>query len=167
VPKRWLHNLRTNEGGTLSTVEEVFMAYNRATEEARETERRLAELTNVLLLGNSFLVAAFAVMLGQPICSVVHYVVASVGIALCLLLFLGINSTWGLYLRRLEEVYRWRKELERVWEPSRPFAPYPIGRSWFSAWWPSRLFGPGTIYRVWLPCLFLFMWVMLIIFAIN
>jgi hypothetical protein len=83
----------------------------------RETGRRLAELTTVLLLGNSFLVAAFAVMLGHPMRPVVRYVPASVGSALWILVFPNINLAWRLYLVRVTEAHRWLEELERVWEP--------------------------------------------------
>jgi len=147
----------------------ISMAYDRAMQFARDTERRLAQLGMVLLLGNSFLVAGFAVLLSEPLKCVVGYAMTAVGITFCLILMLSIQSTWVLYRLRTAEVHRLFEQLKDMTTdvPIAHWFEYVEERPLFKGWILGRLFGPGSIYRFWLPALFLFMWIMLMIFAID
>jgi len=150
----------------LTTGEDTRLAYDRAVQLARDSEHRLSELLNVLLLGNSFLVVAFASIVAQNLPRVVPYVISSVGILLCALLFLGINSVSRLSRARMAEVRRLVRELERK-EGLKYTVRYTEEALWFKVFIFSRVFDPYVIYTIWLPSLFFSMWVLLMVFAIH
>ena len=150
----------------MATGEDTRVAYDRAVQLARDSERRLSELLNVLLLGNSFLVMAFASIIAKNLPHLVPYIISSVGILLCILLFLGINSLSRLNRARMAEVRRLNRELERK-EGFKYTVKYTEEAQWFKVFIFSRVFDPNLIYTIWLPSLFFFMWVILMIFAIR
>ena len=146
-------------------MDSLSMSFERSMQMVRESEHRVSELANALLLGNSFLVAGFAVILGQPIDRIVPYIIAIVGLLLCILLLLGINSAWQVYRVRVNQVYRIMQELKDSDKSDYRFI-YTEEIPWFLRWSLPRLFGPHFIYRLWLPFLFLTMWILLIVFAL-
>ena len=149
----------------MATAEDTKLAYDRALQLARDSEHRLSELLNVLLLGNSFLVVAFS-QVSQSLAPIVSYIIASVGLLLCVLLFLGINSVSRLNRSRMAEVRRLVRELERK-EGFRYTVRYTEESQWFRVLFLARVFEPNVIYTIWLPSLFFLMWILLMIFAID
>ena len=138
-----MKNENTSVSADISSVQGLVI------QQLRNSERRLHELVNALLIGNSFLVAAFAVILGQQIGKVVPYTIATVGFLFCALLFLSINITWRIWKEEYTYVYCGQSEIPGLFI------------------WLTLLFLPKNIYRIWLPLLFLIMWSILIAFAID
>ena len=146
---------------------EVRWGYERAIDLVRESERKISELVNALLLGNSFLVAAFAVILGQPVRSVVHYTIGAVGLIFCILLWFGIQNAWDLYKKRWFDLWTLHQKQQGHIPFSSPFITELNEKPWVEGQGVRFLLGASSIYRLWLPLLFFSMWAILLAFAIN
>ncbi len=152
-------------GENMVQLDEKYYEHHQAWQLARDRMGHLSQLVTSLLFGNSFLVAAFAVMLGQELNSIVYYVITSVGLMLCIFLCAGINHTVRLYMRQWKRAYQMSLNLsiEPFWtiEDNKLYSRLPF------VWRLVALFHLGRISGIWLPLLFIFMWAILMVYAID
>jgi len=146
---------------------EVRWGYGHAIYLVGESERKISELVNALLLGNSFLVAAFAVILGQPVGSVVHYTIGAVGLIFCILLWFGIQNAWNLYKKRWFDLWTLHQQQQGKIPFSSPSMTQLNEKQWVEGQGVRFLLSASSIYRLWLPLLFSSMWAILLAFAVN
>lgn len=151
--------------------EEVFKIYDQLMRLAINEDRLASERNSIFLLANSFLVMGFMMSLGYAFA--LRYILASVGIFLCLLQLSNLWVTWLTYRywsEGLEKVESFNLS-KRCWTArDQHLAPYTARKRYYEEHrcrWLINWVGAEQISKWYIPSLFLITWILLLIFGFR